>query len=73
MKRRIKCDRTEPHCLKCRKKGVECPGFSVSLSFQTMGFASRGHLKGKNTPGEQSEGEKNFEAVSSANRRVEMD
>lgn len=62
MKRRIKCDRTEPHCLKCRKKGVECPGFSVRYRFND-GVASRGHLKGKNTPGEQSEGEKNFEAV----------
>jgi hypothetical protein len=62
MKRRIKCDRTEPHCLKCRKKGLECPGFSVRYRFND-GVASRGHLKGKNTPNEQNEGEKIFETV----------
>lgn len=32
-KRRIVCDLTEPTCLKCGKKGLECPGYGVRYRF----------------------------------------
>ena len=46
MKRRIICDRTEPHCKKCAKKGIDCPGFGIRYRFNA-GVAARGKLKGK--------------------------
>jgi hypothetical protein len=49
MKRRIICDRTEPHCLKCHKKGLECTGIGIRYRFND-GIASRGQFKGKNRP-----------------------
>jgi hypothetical protein len=48
MKRRIICDRTEPHCLKCQKKGVPCPGMGIRYRFND-GIAARGKLKGLKT------------------------
>jgi hypothetical protein len=48
MKRRIICDRTEPHCMKCQKKGVSCPGMGVRYRFND-GIAARGKLKGLKT------------------------
>lgn len=33
MKRRIKCDRTEPQCEKCLKKELECPGYGIRYRF----------------------------------------
>jgi hypothetical protein len=49
MKRRIICDRTEPHCKKCHKKGLECTGFGIRYRFNN-GIASRGQFKGKKQP-----------------------
>ncbi len=54
MKRRIICDRTEPRCNKCHKKGLECTGFGIRYRFND-GVASRGHLKGKKQPTPTSE------------------
>lgn len=42
--RRIVCDNTEPVCIKCQKKGIECSG-SGRIRFST-GVARRGKLKG---------------------------
>jgi Fungal Zn(2)-Cys(6) binuclear cluster domain len=33
MKRRVICDRTEPKCQKCCKKGLDCPGFGIRYRF----------------------------------------
>jgi len=30
MKRRIKCDRSTPHCQKCAARGLQCPGYPQS-------------------------------------------
>ncbi|CAG9978441.1 unnamed protein product, partial [Clonostachys byssicola] len=45
-KRRVRCDRTQPCCCKCRKKGIECSGFGVRHRF-ARGVASRGKWAGK--------------------------
>jgi hypothetical protein len=42
-RRRIVCDRTEPSCRKCAKKGIECSGLA-RIRF-AEGIARRGHLK----------------------------
>ncbi|KAJ4984183.1 hypothetical protein SVAN01_10354 [Stagonosporopsis vannaccii] len=42
-RRRIVCDRTEPSCVKCTKKGIECSGLS-RIRF-AEGVARRGRLK----------------------------
>ncbi|KAJ5727715.1 hypothetical protein N7493_005535 [Penicillium malachiteum] len=47
-KRRIICDRTEPTCNKCQKKGIECSGLG-RIRFSN-GVAQRGRLKGCNIP-----------------------
>ncbi|PWY82098.1 hypothetical protein BO70DRAFT_35266 [Aspergillus heteromorphus CBS 117.55] len=47
-KRRIICDRGEPTCLKCAKKGIECSGLG-RFRF-TAGVAMRGKLKGCTIP-----------------------
>ncbi|PYI09407.1 hypothetical protein BO78DRAFT_415684 [Aspergillus sclerotiicarbonarius CBS 121057] len=47
-KRRIICDRGEPVCLKCQKKGIECSGLG-RFRF-TAGVATRGKLKGCTIP-----------------------
>ncbi|KAJ5549169.1 hypothetical protein N7513_006403 [Penicillium frequentans] len=44
-KRRIKCDRTQPSCQKCIKKGLECPGYGFKFRW-AGGAAVRGELKG---------------------------
>lgn len=49
MKRRIICDRTEPHCNKCHKKNLTCPGYGVRYRFND-GIASRGQFKGMKQP-----------------------
>jgi hypothetical protein len=46
MKRRIVCDRTEPQCHKCLKKGLICPGMGIRYRFNA-GIAARGKLRGK--------------------------
>ncbi|RAK97352.1 Zn(II)2Cys6 transcription factor [Aspergillus ibericus CBS 121593] len=47
-RRRIICDRGEPVCLKCQKKGIECSGLG-RFRF-TAGVATRGKLKGCTIP-----------------------
>ena len=47
MKRRIICDRTEPHCKKCAKKNLICPGLGPVRYRFNDGVAARGKLKGK--------------------------
>lgn len=42
-RRRIICDRTEPSCLKCNKKGIECSGLG-RIRF-AEGVARRGRFK----------------------------
>lgn len=42
-RRRIVCDRNEPSCLKCAKKGIECSGLG-RIRF-AAGVARRGRLK----------------------------
>lgn len=48
-KRRILCDETEPQCLKCVKKGLECSGQGLRIRFNN-GVASRGKLRGLSIP-----------------------
>ena len=40
---------TEPHCLKCTKKGLACSGLGIRYRFNT-GIASRGKFRGKPYP-----------------------
>ena len=47
-RRRIICDRGEPVCFKCQKKGIECSGLG-RFRF-TAGVATRGKLKGCTIP-----------------------
>ncbi|KAJ5918065.1 hypothetical protein N7454_010440 [Penicillium verhagenii] len=47
-KRRIKCDRAQPLCQKCAKKGLNCPGYGSKLRW-AGGPAVRGDLKGLQT------------------------
>ncbi|OSS53837.1 hypothetical protein B5807_00029 [Epicoccum nigrum] len=47
-RRRIVCDRTEPSCLKCAKKGIECSGLG-RIRF-AEGVARRGRLKNCKVP-----------------------
>ncbi|KAK1544137.1 hypothetical protein CPAR01_04770 [Colletotrichum paranaense] len=48
-RRRIRCDRRRPHCAKCDKKGLPCPGFDRRLRW-VEGVAARGHLRGRTVP-----------------------
>jgi hypothetical protein len=47
-RRRIVCDKTEPSCLKCAKKGIECSGLG-RIRF-AEGVARRGRLKSCKVP-----------------------
>jgi len=47
-RRRIVCDKTEPSCLKCAKKGIECSGLG-RIRF-AEGVARRGRLKNCKIP-----------------------
>lgn len=47
-RRRIVCDRTEPSCRKCAKKGIECSGLA-RIRF-AKGVARRGRLKDCKVP-----------------------
>ncbi|KAL2424903.1 hypothetical protein ABEF91_003953 [Exophiala dermatitidis] len=49
VRRRIRCDRSLPKCIKCAKKGLTCPGYGPRLRWAN-GIAVRGHLKGRTTP-----------------------
>jgi hypothetical protein len=44
-RKRLKCDRNVPSCLKCAQRGYECLGYQ-SLSRWDQGLASRGKLRG---------------------------
>ncbi|CEJ85107.1 hypothetical protein VHEMI03672 [[Torrubiella] hemipterigena] len=48
-RRRIHCDGTLPTCLKCAKKGLQCPGYERKLRWAN-GVAVRGHLRGRQLP-----------------------
>ncbi|PYI09845.1 hypothetical protein BO78DRAFT_415401 [Aspergillus sclerotiicarbonarius CBS 121057] len=50
IKRRIKCDRSTPHCRKCTIRGLDCPGFDFFHVRWAQGIASRGKLVGKVVP-----------------------
>jgi len=45
-RRRINCDKTLPTCLKCKKGGKECLGYTKPLKWND-GVASRGKMMGK--------------------------
>lgn len=47
-RRRIICDKSEPSCLKCAKKGIECSGLS-RIRF-AEGAARRGRFKDSKVP-----------------------
>lgn len=49
VRRRIRCDRSLPTCVKCSKKGLTCPGYGPRWRWAN-GIAVRGHLKGRTTP-----------------------
>ena len=49
VRRRIRCDRSLPTCIKCSKKDLVCPGYGPRLRWAN-GIAVRGHLKGRKTP-----------------------
>ncbi|KAJ5601342.1 hypothetical protein N7510_010876 [Penicillium lagena] len=49
-KRRIKCDRSIPHCQKCAIRGLRCPGFDRLPLRWNQGVASRGKLAGSKLP-----------------------
>ncbi|KAK1705633.1 LOW QUALITY PROTEIN: putative Zn(II)2Cys6 transcription factor [Colletotrichum acutatum] len=48
-RRRIRCDRRQPHCAKCDKKRISCPGYDRQLRW-VEGVAARGHLRGRTIP-----------------------
>ncbi|KXH31899.1 hypothetical protein CSIM01_02451 [Colletotrichum simmondsii] len=48
-RRRIRCDRRRPHCAKCGKKRLPCPGYDRQLRW-VEGVAARGHLRGRTIP-----------------------
>ncbi|KAI5464895.1 fungal-specific transcription factor domain-containing protein [Mariannaea sp. PMI_226] len=45
-RRRLRCDRTVPHCSKCESRGIECLGYG-QLFLWTGAVASRGKLAGQ--------------------------
>ncbi|KAK7214975.1 hypothetical protein V2G26_002978 [Clonostachys chloroleuca] len=48
-RRRIRCDRQRPSCLKCVSRDLSCPGYGRRIQW-VNGVASRGRLKGHPTP-----------------------
>lgn len=53
-RRRIRCDRTRPSCLKCTKRNIECPGYGRNIRWANA-VAVRGRFKGMQYPKEQSQ------------------
>ncbi|KAJ4992066.1 hypothetical protein SVAN01_02387 [Stagonosporopsis vannaccii] len=49
-RRRIRCDRTSPSCLKCASRNLICPGFSSINLRWNQGVASRGQFAGSEVP-----------------------
>lgn len=62
-RRRIVCDRTEPSCAKCAKKGIECSGLG-RIRF-VVGVARRGRLKDCKIP--KAGGADGFEGLPTTN------
>ncbi|KZZ95338.1 Zn(2)-C6 fungal-type DNA-binding domain protein [Moelleriella libera RCEF 2490] len=52
VKRRVKCDRSEPACIKCASRKLSCPGFQNVYLKWDQGIASRGRFAGKSSPEE---------------------
>ncbi|PKK48937.1 hypothetical protein CI102_4069 [Trichoderma harzianum] len=48
-RRRIRCDRATPCCLKCMKRGIDCPGYGQNLRWANA-IALRGRFKGMQCP-----------------------
>ncbi|KKP06727.1 hypothetical protein THAR02_01216 [Trichoderma harzianum] len=48
-RRRIRCDRARPSCLKCMKRSIECPGYGLNLRWANA-VAVRGRFKGMKYP-----------------------
>jgi len=48
-RRRIKCDKGNPECAKCLKKGIKCSGIGRHIRF-VSGVAVRGKHKGQSFP-----------------------
>lgn len=48
-RRRIRCDRARPSCLKCMKRSIECPGYGRNLRWVNA-VAVRGRFKGMKYP-----------------------
>ncbi|KAM0510921.1 hypothetical protein ACHAPE_010397 [Trichoderma viride] len=48
-RRRIRCDRARPSCLKCMKRNIECPGYGRNLRWVNA-VAVRGRFKGMKYP-----------------------
>ncbi|KAE8381214.1 hypothetical protein BDV26DRAFT_301979 [Aspergillus bertholletiae] len=51
--RRIKCDETRPQCLRCIKRGCECPGYSRHFKFRDQTQALRQRYR-REPPGHSS-------------------
>ncbi|KAL2207050.1 hypothetical protein CC79DRAFT_1341829 [Sarocladium strictum] len=49
-RRRITCDRTEPQCLKCQKKGLQCSGQGVRYLMSTHANRDMTHFRHNNVP-----------------------
>lgn len=49
-RRRIRCDRSSPACVKCISRGLECPGFNLIVLKWDQGVASRGKFAGNRVP-----------------------
>ena len=47
VQRRIKCDQTRPNCERCVKRGLECPGYGVTVKFQDEGPRLKQHFDKK--------------------------
>ena len=54
VRRRIRCDRTTPSCLKCMKRSIECPGYGRNLRWANA-IAVRGRFKGLQYPKDASQ------------------
>lgn len=68
-RRRIHCDGTLPTCLKCAKKGFQCPGYERKLRWAN-GVAVRGHLRGRQLPVSKPEDEQSDTVGEQSKRRT---
>nr|KMM71004.1 hypothetical protein CPAG_07311 [Coccidioides posadasii RMSCC 3488] len=73
-RRRIICDMTEPHCVKCAKRGIVCSGMGIRYRF-SPGIASRGRFKDRQIPvldASEARGSGNREALSRRSGSVSL-